>query len=539
MVRLYHPHGFDDALSFAALRVTKVLDDRQTFVTCPISSVHTGGGLIRVRERLADSCHPAADIPLLPVGSGLALAWLVFTTVECRGAGGDLLHQIVREGLPVFLDQLEAAERSVPRFVLRELERFVACGDVAHGFAWLHCADCDHHRLVPFSCKGRGFCPSCGGRRMADRAAHLIERVLPEVGVRQWVLTVPWGRRFLLARRPLLVRGVLGIAKKEIFGWYRDELAGRGLAGGQTGSVTVVQRFGSALRLNVHFHMLVLDGCYVEGVDGAVRFHRAHPPSTADVEELVTRISMGVERWLAVQGHGGDEDVDPDPDDGQELVQAASVAGRTGLGRRAGRRTRRVVLLGGREYALPARCGVFEGYNLHAAVSVGPRDRAGLERLARYVCRPALAKSRLERRHDGQVVLKMKRAWSDGTTAMVFSPAEFVSRLVALVPPPRKNTVLYHGVLAPNAALRSRVIPRAEPASETESQALVSPERRTRHRRRRRTWSELLMRVFGIDGWLCPHCEKPMRLRVPMVEPPATHKILADLARSARGPPSR
>jgi len=257
---------------------------------------------------------------------------------------------------------------------------------------------------------------------MADRAAHWIEHVLPAVGVRQWVLTVPWGRRFLLARHPAMIRGVLGIAKREIFGWYRDDLARRGLAGGQTGSVTVVQRFGSALRLNVHFHMLVLDGCYVEGTDGAVQFHRAHQPSTADVEELVARISAGVERWLALQGYGDDEEVDSDPDDGQELVQAASLAGRTGLGRRAGRRTRRVVLLGGREYALPARCAVSEGYNLHAAVSVGPRDRVGLERLARYVCRPALAKSRLERRDDGQVVLRMKRAWSDGTTAMVFSP---------------------------------------------------------------------------------------------------------------------
>ena len=334
------------------------------------------------------------------------------TTVEYRGSGSDLLHQIVREGLPVFLDELEAAGRSLPRFVRRELERFEACGDVANGFAWLHCDDCDHHRLVPFSCKGRGFCPSCGGRRMAEWAAHQVEHVLPAVGIRQWVLTVPWGRRFLLARYPRLIRRVLGIATTQIFGWLRDDLARRGFGGAQTGSVTVVQRFGSALRLNVHFHILVLDGGYLEDSDGRLTFHCAHKPTTADVQELVTRISVAAEHWLALQGCGPDDEVDSDPDDGQELLQAASLAGKVGLGRRAGQRSRRVVLLGGREYALPARCAVSDGYNLHAAVSIGPRDRVGLERLCRYLCRPALAKSRLERRADGQVVLNMKRVWS-------------------------------------------------------------------------------------------------------------------------------
>ena len=332
---------------------------------------------------------------------------------------------------------------------------------------------------------------------------------------------------------------MLGIATTQIFRWYRDDLARRGPGGGQTGSVTVVQRFGSALRLNVHFHILALDGCYLEGPDGQLTFHRAHQPTTADVQELVTRISVAVEHWLALQGHGPDDAVDGDPDDGQELLQAASLAGKVGLGRRAGQRSRRVVVLGGREYALPARCAVSEGYNLHAAVSIGPQDRAGLERLCRYLSRPTLAKSRLERRADGQVVLNMKRVWSDGTAAMVFSPAEFVARLAALVPPPQKNSVFYHGVLGGNAAFRSRVVPKPEAESESESPALVTEERRTRHRRRRRTWSWLLMRVFGIDGWLCPHCSKPMTLRVPTVGPPATLKVLRGLERSARGPPAK
>ncbi len=276
----------------------------------------------------------------------------------------------------------------------------------------------------------------------------------------------------------------------------------------------------------------------MEDADGQVSFRRAHMPTTGDVQGVVDRISMVTEDWLASRGHSPDDEVETDDDDGQELVQAASLAGRVGLGRRAGHRSRRVVMLGGREYQLPARCAVSDGYNLHAAVSVGPKDRVGLERLCRYLCRPALAKSRLERRSDGKVVLNMKRAWSDGTTAMVFSPAEFVSRLAALVPPPRKNSVHYHGVLAPNAALRSRVIPDDRADTDSEPRCLAKPGRAAKHPRRWRTWSELLLRTFGVDGWLCPHCNEPMKLRTVVVGPPSTTKVLRGLERAARGPPA-
>lgn len=462
------------------------------------------------------------------------------TTVQVQGCGDDIVHAIVREGLPVFLEQMERAERSLPRFVIEELNRFLRCGDPEVGFAWLQCHDCDHHKLVPFSCSGRAFCPSCGGRRMAERAADLVDRVIPHVGVRQWVLTVPWPRRFLLARHPDLTRKVLATAIAEIFTWYG---AATGRADGKSGSITAIQRFASALRLNVHFHILALDGCFTEEPGGRVPFHRARQPSTADVQEIVTRISQKTEALFAAEGFGPDDETFGDPDDGQELVQAASLAGRVGLGRRAGRRTRRVITLGGREYTLPERCAISDGYNLHAAVSIGPKDPVGLERLVRYICRPALAKSRLERRADGMVVLNMKRAWSDGTRAIVFTPAEFVARLAALVPPPQKNMLLYHGVLGPNAALRSRVVPRPTSAQtkepEEEPDVLVRPERRAKHRRRSRTWAELLMRVFGVEAWRCPHCWRPMVLRAVVIHPPATTKILRGLTRSSRGPPAQ
>jgi hypothetical protein len=73
----------------------------------------------------------------------------------------------------------------------RELYDYLQCGILAHGFLRLGCDTCHKELLLPFSCKRRGFCPSCAGRRMAQTAAHLVARVIPWVPIRQWVVSVP------------------------------------------------------------------------------------------------------------------------------------------------------------------------------------------------------------------------------------------------------------------------------------------------------------------------------------------------------------
>ena len=172
------------------------------------------------------------------------------------------------------------------------------------------------------------------------------------------------------------------------------------------------------------FHCIFLDGIYTRGADDRLSFRRV-VPHTEDIERLV---------------------------DAQSVIQQASLLGQAALGDRAGKRARRVQVLGGRELPLPPRCASFAGYSLHAGVGFKATDRAGLERLCRYILRPPLAKDRLQRREDGNVVVGPKRVWSDGTSALVFSPSELVERLVALVPPPRANQVFYRGVVAANSA---------------------------------------------------------------------------------------
>jgi hypothetical protein len=119
--------------------------------------------------------------------------------------------------METFLARQQERERVVPRFVERELRSFLECGILANGFLRLHCDDCGKDRLVPFSCKGRGFCASCCGRRMAGTAAHLVDRVLPEVPIRQWVLSLPYTLRFRLAYDANLVSAVLHIFVNAVF----------------------------------------------------------------------------------------------------------------------------------------------------------------------------------------------------------------------------------------------------------------------------------------------------------------------------------
>ena len=90
----------------------------------------------------------------------------------------------------------------MPKFVRREFEDYLKCGLLEHGFLRVRCDGCRNEHLVAFSCKRRGFCPSCGARRMVKSAAHLVDHVFPEAPLRQWVLTFPFPLRFLFANDP-------------------------------------------------------------------------------------------------------------------------------------------------------------------------------------------------------------------------------------------------------------------------------------------------------------------------------------------------
>jgi hypothetical protein len=103
-------------------------------------------------------------------------------------------------------------------------------------------------------------------------------------------------------------------------------------------------------------------------------------------------------------------------------------------------------------------CVSAHGFSLHAAVRCGAHQRKELERLCRYITRPAIANERLERNPAGQVALQLKRPYRDCTTHIVMSPLEFMQRLAALLPRPRLQLIRFHGMLAPHVKLRAAIV---------------------------------------------------------------------------------
>ena len=170
----------------------------------------------------------------------------------------------------------------------------------------------------------------------------------------------------------------------------------------------------------------------------------------------------------------------------------------------------------------------------------GADDRQALEQLCRYITRPALANERVQTNAAGQVVLKLKTPWRDGTTHLVMSPLEFMQRLAALVPRPRLHLIRF---LAPNAKLRAQVVPQVVP-QEPEPPVQAAPPAEceatcAHHRPVRLRWAKLLKRVFEIDVAHCPNCGGELKIIAAIMEQPVIEKILTHLGLQARARPGR
>ena len=421
------------------------------------------------------------------------------------------------------LDELNAALKEspgasgLPAFVQRELRAVANCGDFLRGFALLRCNRCRRHRVLPFSCKRR-LCPSCAGRTMAERAAHLVDRVLRrELTWRQWVFTYPPELAVGLCFHADLAAAVLRISMRVLFEWLRqrsDEQAARR----HPAAVVQVQRHSDRAGSWFHIHVLCADGVFYEPKDTQqVHFEHQPPPTDGDVHELVRTVAVRVQRYLSRRGLQA-------ADAEQMLLHrcaSAAASRRTTAAGPASPTAARVRL-----------CANHEGFGLHAATSVKPGRAAELERVCRYLSRPPIPESRLSRRDDGRIVLKLKRP-RRGVTELVFEPVNFVARLAALVAPPRWPMVRFWGALSPASPIRAAAIP--PPPDPKKTKRPIAPKRPQRMRR-----DELLERVFLVDATLCP-CGGRLALVRLVRDPDVIEAILAAITLTnqapARGPP--
>lgn len=462
------------------------------------------------------------------------------------------LYPIIESALATLHDRMAERASSLPGFVSREFEDYLRCGRLEHGFVRVKCDGCRHELLVGFSCKRRGFCPSCGTSRMAESAAHLIDHVLPKVPIRQWVVSFPWPLRMLFAARPEALSRCLAVITRAIQTDLTQRAGLKVSSGARTGVVTVIQRFGSALNLNIHLHMLILDGVYTFE-NGGPRFHRLGAPDHDRLRRLLDRLIRRILRRLVADGLLIHESEQPwlelETDEAMDTLAAASIRYRIAVGPQTGRRTLTIVdphlvRESGKKSMHKPLTASQDNFSLNAAVVCQPHQRQRLERLCRYVLRPPLSLDRLSVGVDGRVRYALKNPWQNGTTHVVFDADDFVARLAALVPRPRLHLTRYHGVLAPNSPYRSQLVP--SPKSRDRRQASKQPCRSTTFAEKRAesdvgqlqplTWAKRLKRVFDIDISVCPNCGGRLRVIGDVTEPDLIRKILNHVAQ--RGPPA-
>jgi hypothetical protein len=498
-----------------------------------------------------------------------------------------VLRKVVRKHLDDFRRLVrETYEKPLPRYVLDEFHAYLRCGEFRHGFTRAHCPTCGHVLLVPFSCKRRGICPSCAGRRMSATAVHLVDRVLPNVPIRQWVLSLPWELRRLAAVRADATRAFARCFADSIFAHFRRRFRKNGLCG----AITFVQRAGGSLNLNVHFHDLVLDGVFRRGPSDRVIFRRASPPTREELAGVVANVRARCLRWLRREGLAGEADDEPmagdeaGPLDGfaQAAMQRGTIASLPADGEDpvdAGADSTFGHRPSGRWSA------DVDGFSLHAGVRIEAGDFEGRERLVRYAARPSFAVDRLRELEDGRLAYRVRWATSSAGPYRIMTPVELLARLAAIVPPPRYPLVRYHGVLAPASKWRALVVPKArdgsaacgdaasprpggqEPAThgeaddplvvrpsppgpvrsvllrvpvelpeEGEYTAVIPLERwsalmdgRLLARSPRIDWATLLRRTFAEDVLVCPRCRGRLQVLEVVTKPNEAQAMLAAL----------
>ncbi len=425
------------------------------------------------------------------------------------------LYPVVQHHLETFLANCAEGDPGgwgVPDWVESDFRSYLECGVLAFGFARIRCGDCGEERLLAFSCKGRGVCPSCNARRMAEVAAHLTDHVLPHLPIRQWVLSLPKRLRPFLGRDPEVAGVVLGIFVRALRTTLRRS-SPTAPPGSELAAISFPQRFGNSLNPHYHFHVLAVDGV-VAATPGGVEFHEASGLTREQWRRLERTVQRRVLRAFRKRG----------------LLEEDSA--RDMLGWQAS-----------------------GGFSVDASVRIEGEDRIGIERLVRYCARGPLA---LERLHalDGtaslasphaRLIYRLPAPDAGGRTEIGLTPLELLERLARLVPPPRIHRHRYHGAFAPNARLRSAVVafgrpvaaevaPPADPPIGADcSRAEPLPEPRPSPPGRI-PWARLLARIYEVLPLLCPACQGQMRVIAFLTDPPVVQGILRHLGIADRPP---
>jgi hypothetical protein len=311
--------------------------------------------------------------------------------------------------------------------------------------------------------------------------------------------------------------------------------------------------------------MLFLDGVYAETNHGGTRFQRTNGPERQELIELVHKISYWVAGFLEREGilerdeENSDLNLENADEDPMQQVLGCSVSYRIAVGPQQGRKVFTLQTIPAWEdddrFAQVAKESSF---SLHAGVAAQAWERQKLERLCRYITRPAVSEKRLSLTSSGNIRYQLKTPYSDGTTHVMFKPLEIMShilvlhpsgdpcranrlscrfviaKLAALVPKPRVNLTRFHGVFAPNSKHRVEVTPAKRGKGRTHQE---TEDKTPEQHRKAMTWAQRLKRVFNIDVSICSECGGEARVIACIEDQAVIDKILDHLMKKGALPP--
>jgi hypothetical protein len=281
--------------------------------------------------------------------------------------------------------------------------------------------------------------------------------------------------------------------------------------------------------------MLFLDGVYVERAGSSIRFHWVKAPTKSELNQLSHTIAHRLARYLERQGlleRDAEHSVlalDHSDEDPMDQLRGHSIAYRIAVGPQQGRKVFTLQTLPGIEEPFNGSAGQAAGFSLHAGVATKASQREKLERLCRYITRPAVSEKRLSLTNQGKVRYELKTPYRDGTTHVIFEPVDFIAKLAALVPKPRINLTRFHGVFASNSKHRALVTPAKRGKGSKSRLAEGRDEKTPVQRYVAMTWAQRLKRVFNIDVETCRVCGGTAKVIACIEDPVVIKKILTYL----------
>ena len=376
------------------------------------------------------------------------------------------------------------------------VNKYLDCGDLTKGFARIYCENCKKSMLLPFSCKGRWFCPSCHEKKVLLFGEFITGTIAFPVPHRQYVFSLPIMLRVYFRNNRQLLKKLCRIANECLLEFLRRSL---NRPTGQLGMVMTIHTFGDYMRYNSHIHALVADGLFTDNG----MFYVAPKVSTRPLEQLfrVRVIQMLV----------------------KEELLAPEMARK---------------LLGWKH----------SGFSVHNGKPLRRDDAAGLERVAQYIIRNPFSEQKMVyNAENGTVIYRSRMHAKTKRNFEIFSAEEFIAAITQHIPDKGFQMVRYYGWYS-NRARGERAKREAEPgAPEATDVDVIDVSEYHPPRIPSKEWRELIKKVWEVDPLICPHCGAEMKLIALIDDRSVIEKILrhlklwpeqAEPACLSRAPPS-